>query len=623
MIKKQNAKIFVLSALSTAILAACNGSSISEKRVEEDSTWAISGVTHLSQLSLGQGAEIIVPDGYDLTMTVNGVETPVAAGSYSGDVVLTPAKSIVYQYNGMGVKQDYHYRTAVYVKDGHYIPEKSVAAAVVGGEVTDRAASSLSISSVGDEFMGILVDGDSQYHIESPVISMKGNGVNDFNGFGASIRVAGTSKVTIDNAKISNEGVVRTAIWFGDQTEGTVNNAQIEVKNGTLPEDYGWSWVNGGSNGSGDVMREVPWMLGIVGNNRATMAAGSAKVHYNNSSIKAQAWGAMSTDAVTAVELYITDTHVELVESGYGAYADGNSVVYYQGATIDVPDYGLISAGGSAVITDGSVVNSGRFGYMCHGGSRGYLTIDKGSVINSKKAAIQLKQSSPDILVDNAGLNSESGVILQVMAHDDPNKTKSGGGGRGGPGGPGSPGAAPESMPGGPGAGGPPGNAVQGMLNTASGTLSPPHDDDDVDATFRNVTLTGDFLNSIPEISDMKLTFENAQINGAISTATADHAVGPNGEKLVMQESGELYYLIGEITETLAPASGKGAMVSLDKDSNWTVTKTSYLTGLTLAEGASIAAADGYRLTMTVDGKAQAIKPGQYEGAIELKLTSL
>jgi len=58
---------------------------------------------------------------------------------------------------------------------------------------------------------------------------------------------------------------------------------------------------------------------------------------------------------------------------------------------------------------------------MMHTGTGGgQLTIDKGSVFNTKDTVIQVKGRGIDILVDNAKLNTESGVILQSMANDDP-----------------------------------------------------------------------------------------------------------------------------------------------------------------------------------------------------------
>jgi hypothetical protein len=585
--------------LTFAAFAANKDSGIAAKSLAPGATWVVDKTTHLNRLSVAEGATITAPQGHSLTMTVDGVETPVRAGTYSGDVVLTPAQDIDVTFADMGTRQTYKYRVGVYVDNGAYVPEKSVPAAVAGGSVTNAVAETVKLASVGEKFNGIMVTGNSAYAIKNPTIRLTGNGKNDFNGVGAAIRAGGSSNVTIENANIKDTGAVRTAIWVGDDSVTTINNSEIEVNDGTLPKDYGWSWVKGGGGSSGDVMMEVPWMLGLRGNNRATLVVGNGTAYYNNTHVKAQAWGAMSTDAVREAKLYLTKCHVETVQHGYGAYADGNSLVYSSGTTFDVADYGLIMSGGSGVFADGSVVNSRRIGVMAHGGDRGTLTIDKGSIFNTEKAVIQLKSSSPTIVVDGAKLNSKSGIILQVMANDDPNKAGPGGGmGRGGP---------PDGGPGGPPEG--------GKYSTSDGNH-------DVDATFRNVTLQGDFVNSWTAQSGMNLTFENSTVTGAITTATAVHATGPKGEKLVMQEAPDLYYLIGEQAETSALTDGpNGANVSLNAGSKWVVNKTSYLTGLTVAEGATITAPQGYSLTMTVGGVGTAIRPGTYHGEIVLSVT--
>jgi hypothetical protein len=598
--------------LSSAICMAAN-----VRSVDAGSKWEVAETTTLSELTIAQGASITAAQGRSVTMTVDGVETPLKAGSYKGKIVLTPAKDIVIPYDGMGTKQNYIYRAAIQIDNGAFVPDQSISAAVTGGKVSNTSTDGVKISSVGELFNGIMVNGNSTYTINKPTITLSGNGKNDFAGYGAAIRAGGSSKVTVNNAKINNTGAVRTAVWVGDNSETTINNAEIEVHNGTLKPNYGWSWVKG-PDGSGTVMMEVPWMLGIVGNNRATLAVGKGRVTYNNSHIKAEAWGAMSTDAAEEVVVNINKSKIEVMESGYGAYADGNSLVTSSGSTFDIPDYGLIMSGGSGIFTDGSVVNSRGFGVMVHGGNKGTLTIEKGSVFNTAKAVIQMKTSSPNVTIDNAKLNSKKGIILEMFPNDDPNKTNGGGGGApaGDPsaaGGAPAGGAAP--APGAGGGGDAPGGGVAGKYTTSNGT-------DDQFTTIKNAELKGDFVDALTEKSAMNISLENSTVTGAITTATATHALGKNGEKLVMQDKTDLYYLIGEVNLTYTATNDKhGAEAKLDAKSTWFVDKTSYLTGLTIAPGAKVEAAKGHKLTMTVDGADTPVKSGTYKGKIVLKVS--
>lgn len=587
-----------LLLLSATSIAAADSA---KRTVTADTQWEVDQSTLLSQLTIAPGASVIAPQGRSLTMTVNGVETAIAPGTYKGNIVLTPAKDLQIHFSEQGMTTDFKFRQGIYINNGEYVQDQSVPAAVVGGTVTNTAASNIKIASEAERFNGIIIAGNSSYEISRPTITLKGNGKNDFSGVGAAVRAGGTSKVTINNAKISNTGAVRTAIWVGDNSEVTVNNSEIEVHDGVLPKNYGWSFVKG-PDGSGTAMMEVPWMLGLKGNNRATLVTSSGTARYNNSTIKAQAWGALSTDAIKDAKIYLTKSHVITVDSGYGAFADGNSLVYSSGSTFDVADYAVVMGGGKVVLTDGTVVNSRRVGIMAHGGHRGSVTINKGSVINAEKAVIQYKSSSPDILVDGATLNSKSGVILQMMVNDDPNGM--------GAGAPGPTASVPNGAP-------PPAASA-----TPMGAGAANDDNQDLAGRFTNVTLKGDFYNTLTSKSAMNLTFENATVTGAICTATAVHALGKNGEKLVMQDDPVLYYLIGEQTQTCALTNdAHGVSAAFDARSSWVVAKTSYLTGLTIAPGAKISAPKGSTLQMTVNGVATPITAGKYQGKIALTIS--
>jgi len=557
--------------------------------VADGATQLVDRTTQLARLVIGQGAQLVESQGSSLTLTVNGVGTALRPGTYEGAVVLTPTENFVEQFNDMGVNESYIYRSALFVDNGARVAAKSVAAAVVGGSITDSAASDVAITSNEDKFNGILVTGNSNYTISNAKLRFTGNGGNDFKGFGAAIKTGGTARVTIDNASIITTGVVRTAVFVGGDSDVTVNNSTIEVHNGTLPADYKGGPITGG----GGVMLEPPWVLGIVGNVRATNVVANGTAHYNNSHISAQGWGALSTDATQNVRLYATHSVIETIESGYGAYADGQSLDTFGACTFRVADYGLIMTGGSGIFTDGTVVNSGRIGVMMHSGGVGTLTIDKGSVFNTKEAVLQVKSSYPRIVIDNAQLNSASGVILEAFVNDDPHAGA-------GP-------AAPRGAgaPGGPPGGGPPGGPP--------GAMPAPRD---IVVLLRSVTLSGDILDAMTSLAGLQVSLEDASLTGAISTSTVAPTHGT--------PTARTYGLIGRMTHTLrrVPAA-HGVEVTLGHGARWVVTKTSYLAGLTIGEGAHLTTPVGYGLAITVDGKDMPVAAGHYRGAVVLSVTRL
>ncbi|HSI58264.1 MAG TPA: hypothetical protein VLA16_11965 [Ideonella sp.] len=539
-------------------------------------TQLISETTQLLGLKLGKGATLTTPEGKSLTLTVNGIGLPIAAGTYTGNVVLTVTDDIVVQFTsaGPGTAPElltHLFRTGVYIDNGSYVPGKSVAAVVQGGSVANTAANNVVIQSRAPNFNGIIVTGDSTYAINRPTISLVGNGGNDFVGFGAAIKSDGNAQLTVRNANVFTKGAIRPAIVGAGNSTLTVKDSTIETRGGTLPAGYSFTVATG-------KMMEVPWVLGLAGNNRATNLVGNATANYVNSRIKAQAWGALSTDDTTKVRLNVKNSWVEVVESGYGTYSIGDCITTFSGSRLDVADMALIMANGpaSGTFTDGTVVNSGRFGVMMHSNSGGTLRVDKQSVFNTQAAVFQMKSSSPNIVVDGAKLNPANGILLQAVVNDDPF------------------------------------GISLGFPSSAS----------NVNASFANTTLKGDIINGNSLAGSVSAAFSNATLTGAISTATTTHALGPNGETVDMDHP-ELYHLIGEFSHSFAPlASSFGMSVSLDASSRWVVSKTSYLTSLTLASGAVVRAPAGKRVTMTVDGVSTPIVAGQsYSGAITLTVS--
>ncbi len=57
--------------------------------LDSASRWAVTGTCYLTSLTLAEGAELTGAEGKALTMTVDGAETPVAPGAYTGLIRLT------------------------------------------------------------------------------------------------------------------------------------------------------------------------------------------------------------------------------------------------------------------------------------------------------------------------------------------------------------------------------------------------------------------------------------------------------------------------------------------------------------------------------------------------------
>ncbi|GAA3772558.1 hypothetical protein GCM10022403_004690 [Streptomyces coacervatus] len=586
-------------------------------------TYTLSATTRVSRLTIADGGKIVAPDGYSLSLTVDGVETGqlltatggtatlIQAGTYQGDVVLTVAAANEVTYETL----TFPFRQALYVDGDGVVRDKSVLAAVLGGKLTDSLARNVSITSTGECFDGVYVK-DATYTLDRPTISLTGNGRCDFAGYGAAVVGDGSSaKLVVDGARISNKGVVRTGVISNDGASVVVKNSHVRCRNGVLPSDYQATVET-------PYMESVPWMLGLDGNVRATNLIGKNSTStYINSTVFSETWGALSVEGGSGLKLTAINSHVgNTGEYGYGTYAIGDATVRILGSRFDVGSYATIIAGPAAVVHYGdstkdavaalntelelgltqaelallparnTVVNSGHFGYMFFGA--GTLTLDGGTVINSERATFLNKGQQTTITVDGskgARLNPRDGIILQMIELDDPG----------------------------------PVNVNGKMMNI--GVYTEPTGDPTKDstfdttavhtadsaATFTSIALRGDFYNGMRKGKNMVLAFEDSTVEGVISATKAKHRVS--------SIDSSTFYELGIVTNTAQAAVNNGAMVKLNSGSKWTVTGTSYVTALTLASDAAVRAPLGKSVTMTVDGATTAITPGKsYTGAITL-----
>lgn len=594
------------------------------KTLEDGSLWVVDKTTSLGSLTIAEGSGIKTPDGFSLTMTINGIQKDILPGQYKGDIILTVSEDNMVKFSE---KMIHPFRQALYIGKTGIIKNKSVTAAILVGDVTDTSAKNIKITSEGENFNGIYVAEGASYTVEGAKIDFTGNGGNDFAGYGAAVMSTGNNtRLVVDQADIKTKGVVRTAAIAGDGSNLIVKNSRLRSYDGVLPADYlpnltpGYMW-----NG--------PWMLGIAGNVRTTSIIGNGPTAiYINSDLFAEGWGVLSTDSCRNARLFVINSKVVTQDNGYGSFADGISTTNsIYGCDFDVDGYGAITTGGifnfgastqqrvselnktlnlgltgkelKAIKEQQSVIKSGRFGIMFNV-AKGTVNISDGTIFDCKEAIFLVRGSAAQINVDGSAgvqLKSGNGIIVQMIDRDRATPRK---------------------------------DAARGMNITDTYYTEPytsykdvvkesshdvtAYDASDVAGTFRNIELKGDFYNGTTGkngdvnavLLNMALNFENAKITGVISSTFARH---PKNTFNMTD-----WNLIGKVTNTPYPAVNNGVIVSMDARSVWTVTGVSYLTALTVAEGATIKAPEGYKVTMTVDGIETIIKSGVYKGKIVL-----
>ncbi len=426
----------ILAFLLLSALLCFNVACTKSKIVESGSTWTVTETTKVGSLTIKDGATLNASEGYLLTMTMDGIETPIQPGTYkgkTGKVILTPTKKIGKAlYNGGMTKgESIDYRTGLFVDAGKVIEESSVLSALAGGTYDGKSASGIAITSVNSLFNGIIVN-DTDYSISNVSMTATGAGGNDFTGYGAGIAITGASKVDIDNFNFMATGPLRHGIYVGGEL--AKDNLTVTVKNSFLKADGSIGDLPAGAG-----MSSVPWVLGIEpsGHVRTQMIAGYANVTYKNSTLLSDGWGILSTDDVSAPEKYgdfsislnVEDSTVDITgTSGYGSYAIGacknifsNTVM---GNTKNSKNkygltYALIVANeyASGEFINGTNVTA-KYPVMYHKNQTGITRVDN-ATFNGYGANFLIKHCYPVINVSKSKLNSESGIIVQLMSSDD------------------------------------------------------------------------------------------------------------------------------------------------------------------------------------------------------------
>jgi hypothetical protein len=615
-IQKRFVKILVVTGIAAMLIlpfAAIDKTafawSVESKTVSAGSTWVVGKTTNLSGLTIAEGAVVKAPEGKSLTMTVDGIGTAIKPGVYKGDIFITVTDSFIGPGSGMQKNSKQVLRAAILIEDGKYVQGKSVPAIVEGGKVNDKAATGVTLTGTEDDFNGIIVTGNSEYTIEGLKIDFEGDGDNDFIGYGSGIACFGNSKVTVNNSEIKFKGVTRTTVHCGGNSVVTLNNCNLSNESPV-------SQTKGAPT----------WALGFRGTNRVTQLCDNSTVYYNNCRIKGNGWGVLSIDGGVRVRMYVKDSTVELSgprANGYGAFSIGDALVSYDNCKINVQGYPLLMGGGeginNGVITNGTVITSTRYGVVIFRDAGSELKVNKGAVFNTASSSFVVKGSNSRLDIDNAILNPGNGIVLQLMDNDDP-------------------GMGPSRF----------------IVPIGADTPMPGRDltvanpKEDVFMTVSNMEVKGDFYNSttnlkanciekvpmsplagmsadsVPEgiadtearqgVKNLDLKFANSRVNGVISAATAVYKEGVVIIDAVNNKE------LNAVTQTAHEPVNNGVIVSLDKNSVWTVTGTSYLTSLTVAKGAVIKAPEGKTLTMTVGGVKTKIAAGAYTGKITLKV---
>lgn len=569
---------------------------------EEKEAVVVEASGPVGSVHIEEGQELRGPSGELVTMTVDGVQTDIAEGeTYTGNIFLTLTDEDTLLGPNMGTPVAYRLRAAEYYKDGALVESKSV---------TDAVGEDGSIVSVGANFNGVMLTGSGEMSVGGYDIDFTGPGENDMAGVGAAVYAVGDGlTANISDTVIRTRGATRTAVFAGGDSTVNLSNVHVFTYSGELPE------------GVGDLNNmEVPWMLGLVGDCRATNALGGASVTWTDSTVVARDWGALSTDSLGSeyaagsrsgghVSIDVVNSYVATIYSGYGAYADGAAVDRFIESTVDTADAALIMTGGEGTF-EGSYVNAGTNAVMVHAGGGGVINA-VGSLFHVGGTAFLIKDSAMTVNIDSSYVFFDGTAAFDPMLaaaygldlsdpifdaetydraqYNDLTAT----------------------------------NIVKVQHNADAGSGSD-ETQSPVVVNVSNCALTGDFLNTCADVLTVTTTLMGEEVTkdrpsrSLIVNLTDSSVTGAISLGEDEWDSGELVTVSGGVngfryaggTILGCFTDGEQGLELTLNGSVWTVTRDSYLTKLTLDETSTV---NG---VITVDGEPVDAAPGTYEGEI-------
>lgn len=289
--------------------------------------------------------------------------------------------------------------------------------AEITGTPTKEVAENITMTCDKPAVNGFLVKDDCKYTIKDTTIDFKGDGVDDFSGYGAGVQAASSSTVILENTKITTTGVIRPCTSATDYSTLIVRNCELDSNGGVIDRSAP------AGPGSGKAMKEPPVGLGLGGNCRTHLSVGDSHTYFYDSKIYAEGWAALSTDACFG-DLYLEANRcdIQVRDIGYASYCDhGANIVLndsYLKATI-----GVIIAGKCRETLNRCTVESDHYAAMIHsvfGNTHevSEMTVSGGSM-KSGKECILLKSQNVYLDLRDVDMTSDCGCLIRSVINDD------------------------------------------------------------------------------------------------------------------------------------------------------------------------------------------------------------
>lgn len=263
---------------------------------------------------IGNAGGYTAPEGYYVLMTVDGTVTAQTPGYHAGNVVFD---LLPLSLSNDG-SSDFQTKSLI-LKDGQTM---TAAGDALNGTITPDGISGADVTADGPNLSVVtVVNGDYRISDSAFHTLQTGDhtsGGNDFTGDGCAIAVTGGSRVYVDNASVTGDGVTRTALYGGLSTHD--NYPTIYVSNSVLTS-------------TGDIEGEdcAVWVLGLHGVVRTCQFCDYYDNYFYNTAINSFGWACLSVDGTEAPAAEdLTELNAHYVD-GYGYFnADGTPMALNQ-----------------------------------------------------------------------------------------------------------------------------------------------------------------------------------------------------------------------------------------------------------------------------------------------------
>ena len=305
-------------------------------------------------------------------------------------------------------------KAAVHIKDGHYESSLSVQSVLLGGFVEDGKASAVRVEAGDGKTGGVFVQGKGSFEVDGAWVSLSGD-CDGIGGPATGAAVCDGGELTIRNAVIDASGLTHYATVA---ERGSV----LRVYDSVL-SSHGAPFANGEPQPC-QPMQTPPPPLMIAGNSRTHCTMTNSESYFYNSTILADGWGALSTEAAEGyVLIEANDCTVVTVRRGYAAYVDPGCHVRLNRCKVDSADMAAIVGGeGELTIVDSDVRCAANF-LLIHSvfgepEEVSEITV-RGGKIRSVNDSLLIKSRNVEILLDSTDIRAENGVLIRSIHNED------------------------------------------------------------------------------------------------------------------------------------------------------------------------------------------------------------